>query len=55
MRFYQGVCEQRPLVGTVSKELVQKRIGAEQTRHDKNAAIAILNIGRMNDGVEQEA
>jgi hypothetical protein len=28
---------------------------AEQCRHDENASIAILNVGRMNDGVEQEA
>jgi len=27
----------------------------EQCRHDENAPIAILNVGRMNDGVEQEA
>src|SRR6185295_3716661 len=28
---------------------------AEQYRHHQNASIAILNVGRMNDGVEQEA
>jgi len=27
----------------------------KQCRHDENASIAILNVGRMNDGVEQEA
>ena len=26
----------------------------QQCRHDQNASIAILNVGRMNDGVEQK-
>ena len=32
-----------------------KRKHPEQGRHDENAAIAILNVGRMDDGVEQKA
>ena len=27
---------------------------SEQCRHHENASIAILNVGRMNDGVEQK-
>jgi hypothetical protein len=43
------------LISAVGEELFQKGKHPEQGRHDENAAIAILNIGRMNDGVEQEA
>jgi hypothetical protein len=28
---------------------------AEQGRQNKNAAIAILDVGRMNDGMQQQA
>ena len=28
---------------------------AEQCRHNESAAVAILDIGRMNNGVEQQA
>jgi hypothetical protein len=45
----------RSLISTVGEQLLQKGKHAEQRRHDENAAIAILNVGRMNDGVEQEA
>ena len=27
----------------------------EQCRHHENASVAVLNVGRMNDGVEQQA
>src|ERR1700730_11907389 len=33
----------------------QERKHSEQVRHDQNAAIAILNIGRMDDGMKQQA
>src|SRR5262249_40107971 len=38
----QGLLKVRPLVATIGKELFQE------------AAIAILDIGRMNDGVQQQ-
>jgi len=38
------------LISAVGEELFQKRKHPKQGRHDENAAIAILNIGRMNDG-----
>ena len=44
-----------PLIATVGEQLLKKGKHPEQGRHDENAAIAILNVGRMNDGVEQEA
>ena len=45
----------RSLISAVGKERLQKGKHSKQGRHDENAAIAILNVGRMNDGVEQEA
>jgi hypothetical protein len=43
------------LITAVGEQHLQKGKHAEQCRHDENSAIAILDIGRMNDGVEQEA
>jgi hypothetical protein len=42
------------LISAVGEQRLQKWKHAEQCRHHENAAIAILNVGRMNDGVEQE-
>src|SRR6266496_3679284 len=53
--FCQRVGELRSLIAAVSEELFQEGKHPKQRRHDENAAIAILDIGRMNDGVEQEA
>jgi hypothetical protein len=43
------------LIAAVSEELFQERKHPEQGRHDKNATIAILNIGRKDDGMKQQA
>ena len=45
----------RSLITAVGEQRLQKGKHAEQCRHDENASIAILNVGRMNDGVEQQA
>ena len=47
--------ELRPLVASIGVELEKKGIEAEQARHDENAAIAILNIRSMDDGMHQQA
>ena len=52
--FRQGVVEARPLIGRVGKQLLQERIHPEQGRKQQDAAVAILDIGGMNDGVEQQ-
>ena len=52
--FRQGLVEPRPLIGSVGEELFQERIHPEQGRKQQGAAVAILDIGRMNDGVEQQ-
>src|ERR1017187_165224 len=44
----------RPLISAIGEQRLQKWKHAEQCRHDENASIAILNVGRMNDGMEQE-
>ena len=53
--FPHGVGELRSLISAVSEEFVQQRKRPKQRRHDENATIAVLDVGRMNDGVEQEA
>src|SRR5258708_25425355 len=45
----------RSLISAVGEKRLQKGNHPEHGRHDENAAIAILNVGWMNDGVEQEA
>ena len=45
--------EYRPLVSAVGKEFLRK--AAEQGSEDQNAAIAVLDIGWMHDGVQQQA
>ena len=42
------------MIATVCKEFFQERIHAEQGRQKQDTAVAILDIGRMNDGVKQQ-
>jgi len=42
-------------ISAIDEQLLQKGKHPQQGRHDEDAAIAILNVSRMNDGVEQEA
>ena len=42
------------LIAAIGKELFQKWEQAEQPRQQKDAAVAVLYIGRMNDGVQQK-
>jgi hypothetical protein len=53
--FCQGICEFRSLIPTVGKEFLQEGKLPEQRCHDQNAAVAVLDVGWMNDGVKQEA
>jgi len=43
------------LIPAIDEQLLQKGKHPKQCRHDESAAIAILDIGRMNNGVEQQA
>ena len=44
-----------PLIAAVGKQLFQERIHPEQSGKQQDAAVAILDIGGVNDGVEQQA
>lgn len=50
-----GVGELRSLIAAVGEQLVQERKHPEQRRHHENAAVAIVDVGRMDDGVQQQA
>src|SRR5437660_795140 len=47
--------ESRPLIATVGEEPLQEGEGAEQGRHQHRAAVAVLDVGGVDDGVHQEA
>lgn len=51
----QCLLKQRPLVAAVSIKLAQKRIFGEHRPHQRDAPIAVLNIGGVNDGQQQQA
>jgi hypothetical protein len=53
--FAECFLELRPLVAGIGKELLQERIHSKQGRKKENTAIAILDIGTMNDGMQQQA
>ena len=50
----ERLMEFRSLIAAVGKQLLQKRIHTEQSGKKQDTAIAILNIGGMNDDVQQE-
>jgi hypothetical protein len=50
----EGFLERRSLIATICKEFFQEWIHAEQRRQKQDTAVAILDIGRMDDGVEQQ-
>jgi hypothetical protein len=51
----QRALELRPLIPTVGIELEQEWIHAEQRGHDQHAAISVLDVCRMHNGVQQQA
>ena len=51
----QSLVEFGSLIAAIGEQLFQERKHPEQVRHDQNAAIAILNIGRMDNGMKQQA
>ena len=53
--FCHGKAKQRALIAAISVELHQERIQAEHGRHHERAAVAILNVSGMNDGMNQQA
>ena len=53
--FCQGLLKLRPLIAAIGKESAQKREQAEQRFENQYATIAVLNVGRMNDGMQEKA
>ena len=52
--FRKRLLEFRSLIAAVGKQLLQERIHPEQSGKKQDATVAILDIGGMNDGVEQQ-
>jgi len=53
--FRERLQEFRSLIAAIGKELSQERIHPEESCEHQDATIAILNVGGVNDGVEQQA
>jgi hypothetical protein len=49
----QSLLEFRPLVSAVGVKLQQEREQAEHRAHQQHAVVAILDVGRVDDGVQQ--
>lgn len=46
--------EERPLISAIGEQLLQKREQPKQGGQEHNAAVAILDVSGMDDGVEQQ-
>ena len=53
--FGQRGAEFRSLIATVGEQFLKKRKHPEQGRHDENGSISILDVGRMDNSVKQQA
>ena len=51
--FRERLLEFWPLIAAIGKELLQEGIQPEQSCKQQSSAVAILDIGAMNDRVEQ--
>ena len=52
--FRKSTGKLRSLIAAVGEQRLQERKHPKQRRHDENAAIAILNVGRMHDRMQQQ-
>lgn len=50
----QSGVELRSLIGRVGKELLQEWMQAEHGRQQHDAAVAVLDVGGVHDGVQQQ-
>jgi len=50
-----GGLKLRPSIAAVGKEPGQERKGAEQGRHQRRAAVAVLDVGGVDDRMHQQA
>ncbi len=51
----QGAVKDRPVIGAVGEQFFQERKQSEQCRQEREAAIAILNVGGGDDAVQEQA
>ena len=51
----QGAVKDRPLIGAVGEQFSEKGKPTEQCRQQREAAVAILNVGGGDDTVQQQA
>jgi hypothetical protein len=52
--FCQGFLEFRSLIAPIGKQLFQERIHPKQRCKKQDAAVAVLDVGGMNDCVQQQ-
>lgn len=50
----QTILEQGALIAAVGVELDQKRVTAEQPAHQQKSAVAVLDVGGMDDRLHQQ-
>ena len=49
------VAKLRSLITSIGEELLEKREFSKQGSEDESAAVSVLNVGGMHDGVQQQA
>ena len=54
-RLGHGIGEARALVTGIGVEPGQERVQSEQGRDQQSAAVAVLDVGRVHDGVQHQA
>ena len=52
--FLERLLELRPLIAAIGKQPFQERIHPEQSGKKQDAAVAVLEVGGMNDRVQQQ-
>ena len=50
----QGLVKHRPLIGAVGEEFLQEWEQAKEGGQQQNTAVPVLNVGRMNDRVQEQ-
>jgi hypothetical protein len=51
----QTACELRSLIGRIGKQLPQERMHSKHRGEQHDSTVAVLDVGAMNDGVQQQA
>jgi len=50
-----GAVKDRPLIGAIGEQFFEKGKQIEQRRQEREAAVAILNVGGGDDAVQEQA